>query len=300
VAVGDVLATADTSDLEGDLEVTTNDLLSARINLTVAEDAYDDAVDEDDTDLRRQTKQAMYAAQNQVAEAEAKVADLKAQIAGATLTAPVAGLVSEVHVNAGFDAPAGTAIVIDSTAFTVTTDVVESDLPDIEIGQTATVSIGAVDEELTGTVTAVSPVAGDGSSGVVSYPVTVTLDDAPSTLRAGMSAEVTITIATATDVITVPTAALDGRDGAYSVRTLDAEGNPVSTPIETGLVTDSTAEITSGLDEGTAVVIGTASELLGTDGATNGGFGPGGGVAIPGNGPRFEGGGPNVVVETKP
>ena len=300
VAAGDVLATADTSDLERDLEVTTNDLLSARINLTVAEDAYDDAVDEDDTDLRRQTKQAMYAAQNQVAEAEAKVADLKAQIAGGTLTAPVAGLVSEVNVNAGFDAPAGAAIVIDSTAFTVTTDVVESDQPDVEIGQTATVSIGAVDEELTGTVTAISPVAGDGSSGVVSYPVTVTLDEVPSTLRAGMSAEVTITIATATDVITVPTAALDGRDGAYSVRTLDAEGNPVSTPVETGLVTDATAEITSGLDEGTAVIIGTASELLGTDGATNGGFGPGGGVAIPGNGPRFEGGGPNVVVETKP
>lgn len=291
VAAGDVLATADTSNLQRDLEVATNDLLSARINLTVAEDAYDDAVDEDDTDLRRQTKQSMYAAENGVSEAEEKVADLKAQIAGATLTAPVAGLVTEVNVTAGFDAPSGAAIVIDDAAFTVTTDVVESDLADVEVGQTADITIDAVGAELTGTVTAISPVSSDDSgSGVVSYPVTVTIDEAPADVHSGMSADVTITTASATDVLTVPSAALQGSDGDYRVRTLDAAGNPVATPVGVGLVTATTAEITSGLTEGQEVVIGTASELAGTtNNGNNGGFG---GVAVPGAGPVFRQGGP--------
>ena len=53
-----------------------------------------------------------------------------------------------------------------------------------------------------------------------------------------MSADVTITIASATDVLTIPSAALLGADGDYRVRTLDAEGNPVVTPVEVGLVTE--------------------------------------------------------------
>ena len=46
---------------------------------------------------------------------------------------------------------------------------------------------------------------GTGSSGgVVSFAVTVALKDPPATLRAGMTADVTITTASATGVLSVP------------------------------------------------------------------------------------------------
>jgi macrolide-specific efflux system membrane fusion protein len=292
VAIGDPLATADSADLERQLDAATNDLLTAKIDRNAAEDALDEAEDDEDSDQIYQAQKQLYAAQNQVSDAQAKVDDLKAQIAGATLRAPVAGLITEVAIRPGFDAPSGAAIVIDAATYEVTTDVVESDLVEVDVGQTASIRVDAIDADLTGTVTAISPISGSdsGGSGVVSYPVTVTLDEAPDELRSGMSADVTITTASATDVLTVPSAALVGRNGEYAVRTLDADGNPVPTPVEVGLVTATTAEITSGLTEGQAVIIGTASDLAGTTSGQNG-FG---GVAVPGGGPIIREGGPMV------
>ena len=261
--------------------------------MRAADDDLEDAQDDEDTDRIRQASIAWYGAQNQVADAQARVDELTAQVETSTLTAPVAGVVTEVNVTEGFDAPTGAAVVIDAPTFQVTTDVVESDLADVKVGQTATVTIDAIDAEVEGTVAAVAPTtSSDGSGGVVSYPVTVTLDEAPADLRSGMSADVTITIASATDVLTVPSAALLGAEGDYRVRTLDATGALTVVPVEVGLVTSTTAEITGGLAEGDTVVTGTASELAGT---TNDGTfdGPGGGMAVPGNGPVFRQVGPD-------
>ena len=283
VAAGEVLATADPSDLQADLTRAKRDLTSAEVRLRAAEDAVDDA---EATATLRQARIERNSARNAVDEAAASVADLTAAIAAATLTAPVAGVVSEVNLLAGSDAPTGAAVVIDATTFAVTTDVVESDLIEVATGQAATVTISALDVDVDGTVTAISPLATEGSS-VVSYPVTVTLGETPDAARSGMSAEVTITIASAQDVLTIPSAALLGSDGDYRVRTLGTDGTPVITPVEVGLVTNTTAEITSGLAEGTAVITGTTADLAGT--STTGGFGGGGAVAIPGGGPVVRG-----------
>ena len=286
VAAGDVLATADTAELVRELEMATADLRSANISVAIAKDDLEDA---DTTDETRQARLALYSAQNQHALALAARGSIQRMIKAASLKAPIAGVVTEVNVRKGFDAPAGPAIIIASTTYQVTTDVVESDLAAIKVGQTASVTIDALDAEVEGTVSAISPVAGDGSSGVVAYPVTVTLTSAPRETRAGMSADVTVTTASATGVLTVPSAALQGTTGDYAVMTLAADGTPQRTPVDVGLVTSTTAEITSGLAEGTAVVTGTASDLIGTANQNNGGFG-GPGVAVPigGQGPRFE------------
>jgi membrane fusion protein, macrolide-specific efflux system len=296
VKTGDVIAVADTSALKRDLTSAQNSLSSANVSLRAAKTSLSDAEDNDDTGQIRQAKIGLYSAENQVAQAKQTVADLKTQIAAATLTAPIDGLVTELNVAVGFEAPSGPAVVIDSAGFQITTDVVESDLADIKVGQTATITVGAVDAELTGKVTAIAPVAGaDAGSGVVSYPVTVALDAAPATVRSGMSADVTITIASATNVLTVPAEALRGTDGAYSVLVLGADGTPTTQAVEVGLVTATSAEITSGLAAGQEVVTGLNTAQSGTP-TTTGGLG--GGVQIPGGfngGPRpggnFTGGG---------
>jgi membrane fusion protein, macrolide-specific efflux system len=288
VAKGDVLATASTTDLRRDLTAAENTLASAQVSLRAAKTTLSDAEDADVTAQVRQAKIGLYNAENQVATARQAVTDLRTQIRGAKLTAPIAGVVTELNVTAGFDAPAGNAVVIDGAGFEVTTDVVEDDLVDVKVGQPATVSVSAVDTDIDGTVSAIAPVAStDSGSGVVSYPVTVTLTDPPATLRSGMSADVTITIASATNVLTVPAAALRGTTGNYSVLLLGADGQPQAQPVDVGLVTNTSAEIKSGLAEGQAVVTGTSSAQTGTP--TTGGFG--GGIGIPGGGPvRIENG----------
>jgi len=287
VAEGDVLATADTTDLKAALAKAKNELKSAQVSMRAADDQLDDA---GTTAAKRQAKIARYNAINALDDAKAAVKDLEAQIKAATLTAPVAGLVTEVDLVAGSDAPAGAAVIIDAPTYEVTTDVVESDLADVKLGQTAAITIAALGADVEGTVTAIAPVASeDSGSGVVSYPVTVTLTSAPEGVHSGMSADVTITTASATNVLTVPAAALQGRDGNYAVMTLGADGTPVRTAVQVGLVTNTLAEITSGLTEGTAVVTGTASELAGTTTNQNGGFGgPPGGVVVTDGGPVRE------------
>jgi macrolide-specific efflux system membrane fusion protein len=276
VKKGDVLATADTTDLRRQLTAAQNTLASAQVSLRSAKSTLSDAKDADVTEQIRQAKIGVYNAENQVATAKQDVADLKTQIAAATLKAPIDGVVTESDITAGFDAPSGTALIIDSTGFEVTTDVVESDLANVKLGQAASVSVSAVDAVLDGKVTAISPVASSSSSGgssAVSYPVTVELASAPASMRSGMTADVTITIASANGVLTVPAEALRGTAGDYSVLLLGTDGTPQRQAVEVGLVTNTTAEIKRGLTEGQEVVTGTASARNGNSNATSGGFG---------------------------
>ena len=99
-----------------------------------------------------------------------------------------------------------------------------------------------------------------------------------------MTADVTITIDSATNVLTVPAASLRGTAGEYTVLVMGADGTPTAQPVEVGLVTNTTAEIKSGLTEGQTVVTGVANAQTGTSTTTTGGFG-GGGHRRPGRRP---------------
>jgi macrolide-specific efflux system membrane fusion protein len=281
VKTGDVLATADTTELKRQLEQATDSWRVARIQQVTAQETLDAA---SGTAATRQATIGLYNADAQVSNAMQTRRDLTSQIAAATLTAPIDGVVTSVAIVSGLEAPSGDAIVIDSSDLQVTAEVVESDLTSMKLGQTAAVNIGAVDAGVIGTVSAIAPIASAASnSGVVSYPVTVTLADAPATVRSGMTADVTITIDTATGVLAVPATALRGSAGAYTVLVMGTDGQPVSQAVEVGLVTSSLAEITSGLTAGQEVVTGLANTQTTTSSGSSGGFG-GGGFGIPGGG----------------
>jgi macrolide-specific efflux system membrane fusion protein len=303
VAVGDtvkkgaVLATADTTDLKRQLAAANTAVDTAKIQLRLANASLTDANDAAVTAQIRQAKVGVNNATSQLADATKTRDDVKTQLRLATLTAPIDGIVTAVNVVKGLEAPSGDAIVVDATTFQVTADVVESDLAAMKVGQTAAITIGAVDGQVTGKVTAIAPTAAGNTTGsVVSYAVTVSLDNVPATVRAGMTADVTITIDSATNVLTVPASALRGTAGNYSVLTLGADGTPVAQPVEVGLVTNTTAEIKSGLTEGQEVVTGVNTPQTGTATNGNGGFGGGGfGGAVPIGGGRRNGNNPVIV-----
>ncbi len=282
VKTGQVLATADTADLRRQLADATIALANANIALRIANT---DRAAATTTATIRQTTMAVNNAKTQVSSATQTRNDLLTQIKLATIKAPIAGIVTTVNIVKGLVAPSGDVIVIDAATFDVTADVVESDLASMAVGQAATVAIGAVDAQVTGKVTAIAPTAaGNTTGGVVSYAVTVSLQDVPATVRAGMTADVTITIDSATNVMTVPAAALRGTAGNYSVLLLGADGTPTAQPVQVGLITNTTAEIKSGLSDSEQVVTGVNTPQNATT-PTTGGFGG----AIPGGG--FGGGG---------
>ena len=76
VAEGDVLATADTTDLKAALAKAKNDLKSAQVSMRAADDQLDDA---GTTAAKRQAKIARYNAINALDDAKAAVKDLEAQ-----------------------------------------------------------------------------------------------------------------------------------------------------------------------------------------------------------------------------
>jgi macrolide-specific efflux system membrane fusion protein len=94
----------------------------------------------------------------------------------------------------------------------------------------------------------------------VSYTVTVGLDQVPAGILPGMTASVSVTTGEADGVVAVPSIALAGSDGSYTVRVIDAGGTVDIRPVEVGLVTDGLAEITAGLSAGEKVAIGTVAE----------------------------------------
>ncbi len=201
-------------------------------------------------------------AQASVSDLESQLDDLNEQLQLAQIVSPVDGIVSEVNIAPGLAAPASGAILVDSATLEVVADVVESDISSVAVGQPAVVSIDALDLDVAGTVTSVAPTTTGTTSSVVTYPVTVTLSDPAETIRPGMSSDVEITIAQAADVVAVPAVALMGSNGNYAVRVATSGGGVEIRPVTVGLVTETLAEIQSGLTAGEQVIVGTSADRV--------------------------------------
>jgi macrolide-specific efflux system membrane fusion protein len=282
VRKGDVLASADGSFLQAQIDEATNARSAADISLSQASTNLANATS-------KTTDQAQIAYLNaETADARAIAAEsaLQAQAAFLSLVAPADGIVTTVAIRVGDTAPSSAAITLASTTLQVTTGIVESDIGKISIGQKATVTIAAVAASLGGTVSAIAPSgSASGNSGVVSFAVQVVLDAPPDSVRPGMSADVSVVTASATNVLAIPSRALSGTAGNYTVRVIAADGTIAVRSVTVGLVTSSLAEIQSGLQAGEQVVTGTSSTQATVNGAGGGGLGGGRGVTtFPGGG----------------
>jgi membrane fusion protein, macrolide-specific efflux system len=276
VTKGEVLATADTEDLASQIVDARRAADSAALQL---KQAKADKADASGTGAKRQAQIGVYNAESADAKARSDLAALLALREHTTITAPADGVVTAVAISSGADAPDAAAITMLSGALRVSTTVVESDIAAIQVGQEATVTLAAVDATLRGKVVSIAPVGSDsGGSGVVSFAVVVELDAPPANLRPGMSADISIVAASATNVLAIPSRALSGAAGSYTVRVVAADGTVSVRDVEVGLVTSSQAEIKSGLQAGERVVTGTSSSQNSTTtvGGPAGAF-PGGG-----------------------
>ena len=270
VKQGDVLATADSSAAQLALLSAKADLASAQARL-----------DADQASGRASTATTLID-EAQLAKAQAARDAAESAVAHASIVAPADGLVTAVDVLAGVTAPSGYAIQMSSGAMVATASFAESDVSNLAVGQAASVSVTALDATVNGVVASIAPAADSSSAvsgGVVSYAVRVTLTDPPASLRAGMSATITITTDSATSVLRVPATAIAGSSSSgYTVRVVADDGSVSSEDVGIGLVTSSYVEITRGLALNQTVVTGTSASRNGSTTTSAGGF-P---VGIPG------------------
>jgi multidrug resistance efflux pump len=130
----------------------------------------------------------------QLQQARADLAAAQNRLEQTRLVAPISGLVAEVNVIAGEYAPPGMTLVIVSDLDQLqvkTTDLSERDIINVKIGNPATITIDSLNEEYSGTVTSISPIANTLGGDVV-YEVTIAFDKQPTGALGGMTAEVTI------------------------------------------------------------------------------------------------------------
>ncbi|MGE5532175.1 MAG: efflux RND transporter periplasmic adaptor subunit, partial [Bacteroidota bacterium] len=162
----------------------------------------------------------------------------------------------------------------------------EVDVNKIKTGQAVDITLDAVPGvDLKGTVSLIAP-AGTQSSGVVNYPVTVTLNKVSDGVMTGMTANLSIVVDQRQNVLAVPTRAIKTVN-RQKVVTVVKDGQQVQVPVQTGLSTSSLTEITSGLEQGDVVVISgtatatTTSSTRTAGGAALGAFGALGGAGGP-------------------
>jgi HlyD family secretion protein len=239
----------------------------------VAESDLDLAVSED-----RQARAQVTLDEAQVSSAEAKLREAEVNLAYTDIVSPVDGVVVSRNVDVGqtvaatFQTPTLFLVAEDLTKMQVLASVSESDIGSVALDQDVSFTVDAYPATtFHGRVGQVrnAPVA---VQNVVTYDVVVLVDNADLRLKPGMTANVAVTTATRLDALRVHTSALRFRppapaaaDGAAAaadrhestrVYVLDGHGGPQAVTVSTGIADDRFTEVTAGLREGDAVIIG--------------------------------------------
>lgn len=134
------------------------------------------------------------AANADVDTARAALEAARATLAQATLTAPFDGTIAAVDISPAETVTPGLIVIRigDLTNFQViTTDLSERDVPAVQVGQTASITVAALGEDFAGKVVDISRISSTIGGDVV-YEVTLEFDAQPRGLLWGMTTEVRI------------------------------------------------------------------------------------------------------------
>ncbi len=182
-----------------------------------------------------------------IAALEARIAAAQATIDSAQLTAPFAGIITDVSNKPGDRvAPGSVAFRLDDfSSLLVDVPVSEVDIARIGEGQEVILTFDAISgKEYQGKVVDVDRV-GTTNQGVVDFTVTVELLDADEQVKPGMTAAVNIIVERLQDVLLVPNRAVRVKDGQRVVYIL-RNGVPEPVAITLGASSETDSEIVEG------------------------------------------------------
>ena len=213
---------------------------------------------------------------------EANLAKAKRNLAYATITSPIDGVVISRAVEegqtvaAGFETPTLFTIAADLTQMQVIADVDEADIGGVKEGQRVAFTVDAYpNDTFEGTVTQVRLEATE-ESNVVTYEVVISAHNPDLKLKPGLTANITIYIAERRNVVNIPVKALrfmpdppDGKAPAHeempqqtapendSLKIVWVQENNTWNPrqVKVGMDNGVNIEICEGLNEGEIVAV---------------------------------------------
>ncbi len=222
--------------------------------------------------------------------AEAQLTNAEQSLQEATLSSPIAGTVVSVGIAVGdtVSADSSTEIVtiVGTKSYEVQATLDSSQIPSVKVGQSSTVEVDGATHTFSGTVSQVGPVQSSDSG--YSYPVIVSLPDSAGGIFTGSSADVNISTGAVSDVVAVPTSAVQTTDSVSYVYELE-KGVLTRKVVKVGMVGDEYTQVLSGLSPGQSVVLADYAEPVPSSNTETNTFG--GGLSGLGGGGAFAGGG---------
>ena len=271
------VAQSDANYLRAEREAERKESLWARDSLLVSRQEVENA--RTDLEVQRSLRES---ARFGVGQAQAALDEARDQLSKTVIVAPMAGRVTRLNVEEGETVIVGTMnnpgslvlTVSDLSVMEVVLEVDETDVPEIALGDSASVDLDAFpDLEFPGVVTEIgnsairppSQVAGTGQTPTIDFEVVVTLREPSAELRPDLSATAEVITETRANQLSIPIIALTLRDdeedesddadpieGVFVI----TDGRAHFTPGEVGIAGQEYFEVLSGLAEGDSVVSG--------------------------------------------
>jgi len=262
VGVGQKLFSIDPVDVQGQVEQTRAGVKQAEDALADARVEYQrfEALFKEDAVTRQQfdkMKLQYEMAQSRLAQARAGHDAAAGQLRYATVTSPIAGVVTRKLANAGdLATPGHPVLVVENPGrLQVETQVPESVLRALKPGTSVLVEVDGPAKPLTARVARISPAADP-----VSRTFMVKLDVSAPGLKSGQFARVLFPEGER-ETLTVPAAALINRAGIDGVFVVGQDGLAQFRMVRAGETRDGQAEILSGLNAGERVATRGAEKL---------------------------------------
>ncbi|TCP89670.1 macrolide-specific efflux system membrane fusion protein [Rhizobium sp. PP-CC-2G-626] len=286
VTQGQLIAEIDSASIETQIEIADAELANldaqmtdkkaqvvlAAANLTrqrslvagnsAAQSALDEAV------AALATAEANVAAlEAQVRKQQATLKDARISLGYTKIYAPLAGTIVEVvakegqTLNANQSAPT-IVTVADLDTMTVEAEVSEADIGKLSIGMEAYFTLlGQPGERYAGTLRQIKPTPST-ENNVVLYYALFDVPNPDRRLMMNMTAQVFFVQSRATEVLTIPVAALRQREGGKrsEVAVVSGDGSQEVRTVEPGIRNRVRVEIRSGLSEGDKVVVGSGTD----------------------------------------
>lgn len=230
-----------------DLEVTPEELASAKSNLEQAKSNLAKLnAPASETDIAIQ--------QAAVTQAEQQLKQAQLNLEHATLQAPFAGVITQVHIVPGSSSGGAAMTLLDRDPLHVELRLSENDVVQAALGQNVKLSIDSIgDWNVNGQVTYISPISSV-SNGVVTYQVRVDFADTDPRVKVGMTSNVDIITAQKENVLLVPNSALLPQGSERVVQILDADGKTQDVPVQIGITDGAYTEILGGVSEGQQIL----------------------------------------------
>ncbi len=193
-------------------------------------------------------------AQSALISAETSLNTITENMKNYTVTAPISGYITSVNVSKGSMASGagGPALVIaDLSELLIKANISENLISKIKIGDNVKIYIKTLsDVPYNGRIKEISPAP---ANGLLTYPITISIDNSTKEVKAGMFAEVQIVSEHKANVLCVPSKSILIKNGESQVAVL-VKDLPVFKPVTTGLDNGEFIEIISGIDAGDLVI----------------------------------------------